>query len=111
MAALGFFFTGDSNFCRGSPVDCCADSAHVVGHFYFRSDGTKMQTSLPTRTKKSETAYAVSDFFFQVGGSNFDVLRAQQAPAVGKAPKRRRWRMQRGAFGAAVEKIEQRKMR
>ena len=107
----GFFFMGDSNFCRGSPVDCCADSAHVVGRFYFRSDGTKMQPSLPTRTKKPETAYAVSGFFFQAGGPNFRGLRAKQAPALGKAPKRRRWRMQRGAFGAAVEKIEQRKMR
>ena len=44
------FLTGDSKFCRGSPVDCCADSAYVVGHFYFRSVGTKMQASLPTRT-------------------------------------------------------------
>ena len=30
------------------PVACDADSAHVVGHFYFCSNGTKMQIDDPS---------------------------------------------------------------
>ena len=50
LAAFGFFFVGDSNFCRDLPVASHRTSPQVGAHFYFRSAGTKMQTSLPTRT-------------------------------------------------------------
>ena len=44
----------DSKSCRNSPVGCCADIAHVVGHFYFRPRaGENATESLLLRQSKA----------------------------------------------------------